>query len=114
MAVIICRPDARYRAVSKFLDRLPDARQRRLAPQHFECSEKWGRGFSPAHRDADWLEHLAGFDAQALGSAAQRRLQAIVREVRTAKNLAGTLQHALCERRVALLGNQLGGIVRRK
>ena len=53
-----------------------DPLERGLATQHFQRLKQRRGDFTAAHRDANRLEHLAGFDFQPLRARSQRRVQA--------------------------------------
>ena len=53
-------------AIPQQLQCVVDPLERRLAAQHLQRLKQRRRVFTPAHRDANRLEHLAGFDLQAL------------------------------------------------
>ena len=69
---------------------------------------------APADGHADGLEHGAGLHAEGGGGVAERLFQRIVIEGRCGQHLLRMLQDAAGERGVALLRNQLGGVVRRE
>ena len=93
-----------------------DTADARFAAQRFERPEQRRRGFAPADRDANGLEHLTGFDAEFPGGGAQRVFEACVGKAVGAgcEHVFRLFQNADGERGVGLFGNQFGGIVGRQ
>ena len=85
-----------------------------LAAKGFESAEQRRRGLAAADGHAHGLEHLAGLDAQAFGGGAQRGFEPVVREVGVGERGGGAFEDAAGQRGIALLGDQLGGVVGRQ
>ncbi len=77
-------------------------------PEHFERPEQGRRGFAAADGDADGFEHLAGFDSEAFGRAAQGGFEAIVRELGLREDVRGLFEYVQGQGGVALFRDQFG------
>jgi len=97
-----------------FPDRLLNACESSLPPQHFKRLEQRWRVFPAADCDADRLKHLSCFHSQFLRGGAQGLIQRVVFELDIRQHFAGSREDPRCHCRVSLLRDEFRRIVGRE
>ena len=93
---------------------MADAFEADVAAQDGHGFKERRRVFASADGDADGLEHGTGLEAERRGGCAQSLLQRIVVEGGCRRDLLGVLKDPAGQGGIALLRDQLGGVVGRE